>query len=759
MKNFFVKKYNNLILFLIISIASIIIPSSIVLAVVPDPTRWVDTETKGKPLSGGKPTPERADGTQRYAEPTSFEGNGVVIKITSSSGTQTAYTVYNTSEDARIATEKGVCYGTCISASEAGLTGTDRKDWDKQIENASNKEKSNGKDLDLSSPFSLWQARETLRLDGYDVDNMTAGDIFKAANDIIHTNGNFSEADYSAFSIAVKQSWPLEYYLCTSGSGGDCEAAAAEGFAINVKDVVWNGMWRTKSDEGGVCSIDDCPDDCTDSCCPGDPGYPSCDSGDDDDGDKTPYEWPSISAGSCDVNIPDVPSPSPKPIPENTFTGGSCGSTAVKTTYEASSAGCGYVTLLTTTKVTAQLPAAPGIVYAGKGFNWGGVSSAKNVSVKVYDVGALQAAMMQKQLEIQGYSAAIGCLEKELAKLEADYAAAMAECNKIVESECNACTKPCENYSCNEQGPDAGEKCDPPVCDCASYCDHEAKCQYLTDDYNLKTTRINEQIKGYRILVDLAAKELQRLAECGQSAYSATGVTSETGTVSIVNQKMNLGNKYTQVINSIKGVIKNSGLELTAADIEEYEDTETYLKVDTNFFVPYYIKNGTQGNVNGDIVGDISIPGYSCPLNVTNNILCKDDDCLGTSNLDLIYRPISLSNPFPNTKNQTQYRAMGSNWNNLYAEQFITKNRNVEDYNIYSLTPVYTITLTPSDIKDIRSYNKQNSLNDFDMDCSEGYKCVSKFLWEKFVKLIDTSESCASATGWDTTCYRGGASE
>ena len=335
----------------------------------------------------------------------------------------------------------------------------------------------------------------------------------------------------------------------------------------------------------------------------------------------------------------------------------------------------------------------------------------------------------------------------------------MLACNKIVEFECNACTKPCENYSCNEQGSDAGEKCDPPVCDCASDCDHEAKCQYLTDDYNLETTRINEQIKGYRILVDLAAKELQRLAECGQSAYSATGVTSETGTVSIVNQKMNLGNKYTQVINSIKGVIKNSGLELTAADIEEYEDTETYLKVDTNFFVPYYIKNGTQGNVNGDIVGDISIPGYSCPLNVTNNILCKDDDCLGTSNLDLIYRPISLSNPFPNTKNQTQYRAMGSNWNDLYAEQFITKNRNVEDYNIYSLTPVYTITLTPSDIKDIRSYNKQNSLNDFDMDCSDGYKCVSKFLWEKFVKLIDTSESCASATGWDTTCYRGGASE
>ena len=326
-------------------------------------------------------------------------------------------------------------------------------------------------------------------------------------------------------------------------------------------------------------------------------------------------------------------------------------------------------------------------------------------------------------------------------------------------TECNSCNAPCKNYSCNKTSEDDGITCTPPTCDCTSACDATAKCKYLTDDYNTAKQALENQKQAYVDSKNIAVLELQRLSECGQSAYSMTGASSTTGTVSITNQAMNLGKNYTQTINSIKGVIKNSGLELTAADIEKYTDDETYLKVDTNFFVPYYIKNGTTGSVNGDIVGDISIPGYSCPINITNNILCKDDDCPTTSNLDLIYRPISLTNPFPNVDEASQYRVMGSNWNELYAEQLIEKNRNVENYNIYNLTPIYTITLTPSTIKEIRTYNKKNSLNDFDMNCSDGYKCSSKFLWEQFNEIIDKSNSCATSTGWDVTCYNGGVTE
>lgn len=752
MKKIFTKKYNNLLMLSVVSIASIVIPTGAVLG----NTDYVNTHVTGGSISLGYSYSKRpADGSQRYAQATLFDGDNVVVMtVTSSSGKEQSYTVYNTAEDVKVATEKGACYGTCVSASDLGLTGTNRSGWDKQIESAAEQEKSNGINLDLSNPFSLWQAKETLKMDGYDVDNMSADEISKAANDIIHNNGKFSEASYAAAAVAVKQTWPFEYYLCSSGSGGPCAEAAAEGFAIDVKIAV-NGKIRKKSDEGGTCGKD-CPGDgeCTDSCCPGDPGYPSCGG---DDGPE--IEWPTITADTCTISFPEIPTPPSKTVPQDSFTGGSCGSTAVKTTYETSSAGCGYVTLLTTTTVTAQLPSAPSIIYAGKGFNWGGVSSVKNVSTTVFDTSKLQVAMAKKQSEIESYSSAIACVEKALAKLAEDYSKAMGECNANVATECNSCNAPCKNYSCNKTSEDDGITCNPPTCDCTSACDATAKCKYLTDDYNTAKQALENQKQAYVDSKNIAVLELQRLSECGQSAYSMTGASSTTGTVSITNQAMNLGKNYTQTINSIKGVIKNSGLELTAADIEKYTDDETYLKVDTNFFVPYYIKNGTTGSVNGDIVGDISIPGYSCPINITNNILCKDDDCPTTSNLDLIYRPISLTNPFPNVDEASQYRVMGSNWNELYAEQLIEKNRNVENYNIYNLTPIYTITLTPSTIKEIRTYNKKNSLNDFDMNCSDGYKCSSKFLWEQFNEIIDKSNSCATSTGWDVTCYNGGVTE
>ena len=270
---------------------------------------------------------------------------------------------------------------------------------------------------------------------------------------------------------------------------------------------------------------------------------------------------------------------------------------------------------------------------------------------------------------------------------------------------------------------------------------------------------LEAQKAAYQQQVEVSKNKIQELLECNNSAKSLISYSNQFDTVSITNQRMEL-NKYVQTINSIKGVAKNSGLELTAADLKEYTDPETYLSINTNFFVPYYIKNGTSGKVVGDIAGDISIPNYNCPISVTNNVLCKDDDCkVKPSNLDLIYRPISLTNPFPDTVKNSKYRAMGSNWTELYAKLFIINNRGVGDYEIYNLTPIYTITLTPSTIKEIRNYNKKNSLNDFDMNCTDGYRCISTFLWEKFNKIIDTSDSCATSTGLNEDCYTGGASE
>lgn len=76
MKKNFTKKYNNLLMLSVVSIASIAIPISAVFG----NTDWVDTETTGKPLSGeisGGLRP--ASGSEKYAEPASFNGNATVI--------------------------------------------------------------------------------------------------------------------------------------------------------------------------------------------------------------------------------------------------------------------------------------------------------------------------------------------------------------------------------------------------------------------------------------------------------------------------------------------------------------------------------------------------------------------------------------------------------------------------------------------------------------------------------------------------------
>ena len=205
----FFRRYNNLLLLSLVSITSILIPFGIALGNEDNascPTCYVNTETVGKPISGEVSGSQRADGSQDYAEPETFNGSNVtIITVTSSSGKKSSYTIYNTPDDVKAAVEHGVCYGKCVSASELGLTGTNRSGWDKQIEDASKQEKSNGVYLDLSKPFSLWQAKETLKLDGYDVDNMSFDEISSAANKIIYEEGKFSKAKYAAAAVAVKQ--------------------------------------------------------------------------------------------------------------------------------------------------------------------------------------------------------------------------------------------------------------------------------------------------------------------------------------------------------------------------------------------------------------------------------------------------------------------------------------------------------------------------------------------------------------------------
>lgn len=119
---------------------------------------------------------------------------------------------------------------------------------------------------------------------------------------------------------------------------------------------------------------------------------------------------------------------------------------------------------------------------------------------------------------------------------------------------------------------------------------------------------------------------------------------------------------------------------------------------------------------------------------------CKEQIC--ASNEKILFRIIDLENPFPGNDNAsnksnfslkgTRGRLPGYNWNGQnVVKKEILKARGVEGKKLYSKQPLLTITLTPSDIRKIRDYNKNNSYNNFNLNCSNEENtagCISNFL-------------------------------
>lgn len=122
----------------------------------------------------------------------------------------------------------------------------------------------------------------------------------------------------------------------------------------------------------------------------------------------------------------------------------------------------------------------------------------------------------------------------------------------------------------------------------------------------------------------------------------------------------------------------------------------------------------------------------------------------------LEFRTISLSNPFPARDGTT--RIPGTNWlnNHNYVSDYIYNNRGIQyiagnkelkeiegtkisNFNssdivdpemmYMNVEPMYTITLTPSIMADIRRYNKDHSYDDIELVCNdENRECYSTFL-------------------------------
>ena len=103
---------------------------------------------------------------------------------------------------------------------------------------------------------------------------------------------------------------------------------------------------------------------------------------------------------------------------------------------------------------------------------------------------------------------------------------------------------------------------------------------------------------------------------------------------------------------------------------------------------------------------------------------------------DVIYRPISLIEPFPGKDGNK--RTPGNNWNKIvktadgrvysYGDYYIRLRRGYKDYEIYQTEPLYVIKLDGNKIQAIRKYNDKHDYNDFELTCINGENCVSNFL-------------------------------
>lgn len=652
-------------------------------------------------------------------------GNGAKMTI-DSGGKSTTVQLFETEAQVAAAKANGMCINNpCATGSDFGFEGT-REDWDLQLEDAGNKATLDGVNFDSSNPITVSYMKTALELRDIDTSNMSPEDIAAEATKIAKEEGGFVATEFE-FNTWVG-SWGGESFICPGDSR--CNKAIAE-----TRNFLKNAINSMNAKKAGTNDWGDIPvkDD--------PPSY-----------DPIPPVEFSINVNECNLVIPEYKPISSKAIPTGYSSGGTCGSKAISVEYTTSSTACNLVTLLTVKTTTASLPSAPSTVYAGSGFNWGSVTSKTTITTVEWDNSKYLNKQAELEAQKQGYTKAANCTHSRMTKTENECHGKQTVCQSILSQRASSvasCKRACSEY-CSDK-----EECE---CSCSnaesSYSEQKKECEQLKTSCDSAINTLKSQYESYKSDLELVEAQIDELEKCEVKIPSNS---FKTDTVSLSNEKMKLNNGYTQYINTIKGVAKNSGQLLTSTKINNTFE-ENYLNVSTAFFIPYYVKSGTTGKLVGNISGDISIQNYSCPINVLNLNINDDKSENTTSNLNLIYRPISLTNPFPNTNNSSKYRKMGSNWTENHVKIFITNNRGVSDYDIYNLTPIYTITLTPSLIKDIRKYNKQNSLNDFKMTCVDGYKCLSSFFWDDFNGIVDAENSCATSTGWDQNCYNGGVS-
>lgn len=154
--------------------------------------------------------------------------------------------------------------------------------------------------------------------------------------------------------------------------------------------------------------------------------------------------------------------------------------------------------------------------------------------------------------------------------------------------------------------------------------------------------------------------------------------------------------------------------------------------------------------------------GPNCSTNQCTTKECTEEELEQIYGKRVIYRPIDLTDPFPSIEGDGRHT--GANWcsgtdcsnDNNVVESVVLENRKVTSDEVYNLEPMYSFTLTPSIINQIREYNRTmlnegRSYDDTNMTCDPdnkgnnvlGKHCISDYL----TTLIQNTAATGTCSG------------
>lgn len=200
---------------------------------------------------------------------------------------------------------------------------------------------------------------------------------------------------------------------------------------------------------------------------------------------------------------------------------------------------------------------------------------------------------------------------------------------------------------------------------------------------------------------------------------------------------------------------RNFTFTLSDIDVYQYTNKNSFSEKDKNINSVYigphlpvaFNENGKEVIVKlkPEFTGSIIKPTFAGEL-CTDEYVCKGS--VSRPCVEPVYRPISLSKPFLDEDGLV--RNTGINWcdggeggdcssNNKLVQKVITNNRGETTDQVYKLTPLYTIKLTPSIVKKIRFYNSITTYGDYNLICDEGTGRHCKSVYIRGGAAIDGS--------------------